>query len=317
MLIGNPPARALVPVLLLATLLGTPPGAAGETYHLFDTSRAGRPAAPGELARVAGAGDGALSAAPEDVGETAAQPSFGRLLREDLRRVFTSPARLHGRGWAATAVAVGGLAALMASETGDVDEEMPEGGAFERHVASTFEPFGAEGSFAVLGAFALVGAVRHDHHAEDVALDGAIASLIAGGLISPALKEIAGRNRPNDSADATDFQPFSGNASFPSGHATQAFAIASVIATEYPRPWVEVASYGSAALVGYARVLHDRHYVSDVLAGALIGTLVGHEVARHNQLRRGGRVAVLPWVSPHRSAGLALHLGFGGDHRHG
>ncbi len=322
-MIGSSSARVLVPAVLLFTVLATTPGVEGETYHLFD--RSGRPglAGPGEHGGFPGRGEPARRARPADpepdaaAARSAGHPSFGRLLVEDLHEVFTSPARLHGRGWGATALAVGGLAALMASETGDADVEMPEGGSFERNVASTFEPFGAEGSFAVLGAFAIVGAARHDRHAEDVALDGAIASLIAAGLIAPVLKEAVGRNRPNDSADATDFQPFSGNASFPSGHATQAFAIASVIATEYPRPWVEVASYGSAALVGYARVLHDRHYVSDVLAGALIGTLVGHEVARHNQLRRGERVAVMPWIAPHGGAGLALHVGFGADHRHG
>lgn len=307
-MIRTPSARTLVPALLVATFLGTTPGLEGETYHLFPAPEAALETSPVELAQAAGS---------EGETEASARPGFGRLLREDLKLVFTSPARLRGRGWTATAVAVGGIAALMGSETGDADVETPEGGSFERHVASTFEPLGAEGSFAVLGAFALAGAVGHDRHAEEVALDGAIASLIAAGLITPALKEAVGRSRPNDSADATDFHPFSGNASFPSGHATQAFAIASVIATEYPRPWVEVASYGSAALVGYARVLHDRHYVSDVLTGALIGTLVGRTVARHNELRRGERLAVLPWVGPHRSAGVALHLGFGGDHGRG
>jgi hypothetical protein len=302
------PAPALVPVLLLSTFLATTPGAEAETYHLFADSEAA-PAAPPE----AGARLSGLAEAPRaSAAQTPSRPTFGRLLREDLKQVFTSPARLRGRGWAATALAVGSLAAIMGSEKGDVDAEMPEGSSFERNLASTFEPLGAEGSFAVLGAFALAGAIGQDRHAEDVALDGAISSLIAGGLISPFLKESLGRHRPHDSASATDFQPFSGNASFPSGHTTQAFAIASVIATEYPRPWVEVASYGSAALVGYARVLHDRHYGSDVLAGALIGTLVGREVARHNELRRSEHVAVLPLVGPHRSAGLAVHLGFGG-----
>ncbi len=306
----RPSARALAAVLLLSTFLATTPGADAETYHLFTGSEPSRPARAVTAGRLGGLAGAPVPAAAS--AEAASRPSFGRLLREDLGRVFTSPARLRGRGWAATALAVGGLAALMGSEKGDVDAESPEGSSFERHVASAFEPLGAEASFAVLGAFALAGAVGHDRHAEDVAIDGAISSLIAAGLISPILKESVGRHRPHDSASATDFKPFSGNASFPSGHTTQAFAIASVIATEYPRPWVEVASYGSAALVGYARVLHDRHYGSDVLAGALIGTLVGREVARHNELRRGEHFAVLPLVGPHRSAGLALRLGFSG-----
>ena len=137
--------------------------------------------------------------------------------------------------------------------------------------------------------------------------DGAIASLIASGLITPALKEALGRSRPHQAASGTDFHPFGGRASFPSGHTTQAFAVASVIAGEYDSRWVDVAAYGSAALVGYARVLHDAHYLSDVAAGALVGTLVGRTVVRANSRRRGERVSVAPALGRDR-AGVAVDV---------
>jgi PAP2 superfamily len=271
---------------LLCAWLPCGPAAAAGSFHLFD------PATP-----VAVGGSGA----------TEHPTSLGPLFASDLRQVATSPARLGPRGWLATALVVGVLGARLAAERGDVDAEVPEGSAGQRQAAGFFEPLGETGSIAVLGGFLLGGAVGHDARAKEVAIDGAIASLIAGGLITPAIKGIAGRSRPHQAASGTDFHPFGGHASFPSGHTTQAFAVASVIATEYDRRWIAVAAYGSAALVGYARVLHDAHYLSDVVAGALVGTLVGRAVVRTNQRLRGERVTVAPALGRDR-AGVAVDV---------
>jgi membrane-associated phospholipid phosphatase len=79
---------------------------------------------------------------------------------------------------------------------------------------------------------------------------------------------------------------FGGDQSFPSGHATQAFAVASVIAESYDPMWVKLGSYGVASMVGYARMERNAHWASDVLAGALIGTFVGKTVVQFNKNRR-------------------------------
>jgi len=160
----------------------------------------------------------------------------------------------------------------------------------------------------VLGGFLAVGAARHDRRAIGVAEDGAIASILASGIVTPLVKELAGRSRPRQSESGTDFHPFSGHASFPSGHTTQAFAVASVIATEYRRPWIDLAAYGSAAMVGYARTLHDRHYLSDVVAGAAIGTLVGRSVVLFNHTLRNHEVAVVPALEPGGAAGVTVAI---------
>jgi len=238
-------------------------------------------------------------------------PSAPKLLIDDLDYVLHSPERLGWKGWASTAVVAGGLAVLMKNERGDVDHEpSSEGTTVARDVAKAFEPLGAEGSLGVLGAFWLAGAIGHDQRAHDVAVDGAIASVIAAGVVTPFLKESVGRSRPHQSASGTDFHPFSGKASFPSGHTTQAFALASVISSEYDSRWVSVAAYGSAALVGYARVLHDRHYVSDVIAGALVGTLVGRAVAAHNRKLRGFDLSLGPVVAPQGGVGFGVRFDF-------
>ncbi|MDE3057485.1 MAG: phosphatase PAP2 family protein [Bacteroidota bacterium] len=59
--------------------------------------------------------------------------------------------------------------------------------------------------------------------------------------------------------------------SFPSGHSTGAFAIATMLALRYPKPAVYIPAFAWAAIVGYGRIYFGLHYPSDVLAGALIG----------------------------------------------
>ncbi|HEX7078260.1 MAG TPA: phosphatase PAP2 family protein [Candidatus Eisenbacteria bacterium] len=92
----------------------------------------------------------------------------------------------------------------------------------------------------------------------------------AGATIAvTALKEVTRRERP----DGSD------RLSFPSGHATAAFAAATVVARERGGAigWL---AYGAAATAGYARVADRHHYLSDVVAGAILGRLIGRLVTR-------------------------------------
>jgi len=74
------------------------------------------------------------------------------------------------------------------------------------------------------------------------------------------------------------------DSSFPSNHATAAWAMASVIADEYPGWLSRTAVYGLATAVSLSRVLAEQHFPSDVLIGSATGWLIGHYVyrAHHN-----------------------------------
>ena len=65
------------------------------------------------------------------------------------------------------------------------------------------------------------------------------ASIIGPGLIGTSMKYAIGRVRPNTATRTFEFKPFSNNQSFPSGHASQAFAVATAIAENYPVWWVK------------------------------------------------------------------------------
>jgi hypothetical protein len=236
-------------------------------------------------------------------------PSYGRLLLGDLKDTLGAPAHWQARQWELFSLSIVGIGAVSLADGRVRDSERRNHSAFADDVARDFEPLGTGGAFGVLGAFYLESLVRQDDRARAVAEDGLAASLIAGGLITPAIKYVAGRNRPRDTARTYDFKLGSGRPSFPSGHATEAFAVASVVAYEYDSPWVKGLAYGSATLVGYARIHHQAHFLSDVTAGALIGTAVGRTVAARNHERRY-HLAFVPLAGPHQETGVGAVLAF-------
>jgi len=77
---------------------------------------------------------------------------------------------------------------------------------------------------------------------------------------------------------------FHGGTSFPSNHAALTWAFASVVAQEYPNPYVQIGAYGLATGVSLARVAAGQHFLSDVFVGGLIGYQVGRHIynKRHN-----------------------------------
>ena len=105
-------------------------------------------------------------------------------------------------------------------------------------------------------------------------------SAVTGGVIYSLCKWSVGRQRPVVLIDPFAFRPFrSGwaglfdepNLSFPSGHTCLAFATAACLGICVPR-WRPL-FYGLAAVVGIERVAENAHYLSDVIAGAGVGTL--------------------------------------------
>ena len=109
---------------------------------------------------------------------------------------------------------------------------------------------------------------------------GCVLSAAASGILVQIVKNLVGRPRPRMELPVhflsgpnldSDFH------SFPSGHTATSFALAAVLAWRFPRfGWL---FYLLAALVGYGRVLSGSHYLSDVIAGAFVGIMVGIPLA--------------------------------------
>lgn len=100
------------------------------------------------------------------------------------------------------------------------------------------------------------------------------ATVALSGLASSLIKNVLGRARPKlyEQFGPLEFQPFtfdSDYASFPSGHATTAGALAGVLAIMWPQARVPL--FLAAAWIASTRFLIGAHYVSDVVAGCLFG----------------------------------------------
>jgi membrane-associated phospholipid phosphatase len=137
------------------------------------------------------------------------------------------------------------------------------------------------GSALALGALTgqLIG--RKEWAGSALRIGGGVAAAAAA---SGVLKLAVGRSRPNESpGDADELSPFSGHSSFPSGHTTVAFAFAAGLDAESSAAWVSWVAYPAAALVGWSRLRDNRHWASDVAAGAILGTLVGRRVVQFEQ----------------------------------
>lgn len=239
--------------------------------------------------------DGESQGPDKPIEEKAPQPGkvenvisaeYGKLLLSDAGHVLSAPFRWNGNDWLLAGAGISAIVVTMAVADTEIENEISEHRVgFNDGFAKALQPFGAEWSLAVLGGFEAAGLIFKDDNARATAQDGLAASIIASGLIATPLKYIFGRNRPNKNS-GHGFAPFSGGDSFPSGHTTQAFAVASVIAEHYDSFWAKAAVYGIASAVGYSRIERKDHWASDVLAGALLGTLVGRAIARFNKNKR-------------------------------
>jgi membrane-associated phospholipid phosphatase len=97
------------------------------------------------------------------------------------------------------------------------------------------------------------------------------ATLAFTGAVGMAGKLLVGRPRPGDSGDADGYVPFSGQAAMPSGHTAMAFAFATALSDDIHRPWATVGLYTLATGVGWSRMNDNRHWLTDVAAGAALG----------------------------------------------
>lgn len=125
---------------------------------------------------------------------------------------------------------------------------------------------------------------------------------VLGGL---ALKHALGRARPDSpGASPGDFFSVNGNrsdSSMPSIHTAAMWGAVTPFAKEYDQPWL----YGVAALTNFARVAKNRHWVSDTVAGSLLGYGLGTLAWRWN--RRGSGVTSSFFVHPR---GVVLNLNY-------
>lgn len=221
-----------------------------------------------------------------------------KLIWADAVETATVPLQWDQRDWRNFGLIGGGLVLGMAALDKPIRDAAQRG---RSHSSDQFfqriERFGTKQyGLPVLAGFYAYGLAADDYESKTVALDGLSASLISA-LVTSSIKGVVGRARPNTGKGPHDFHRGQGDYSFPSGHATGAFTFASVIAAHYDSIWVDSTAYGIASLVALARVRLDAHWTSDVVAGGLIGGLIGHHLVNFNRELRAKRTSLTPTIS--------------------
>ena len=163
-----------------------------------------------------------------------------------------------------------------------------------RTVGKYITNFGGLYEAVTLAAFGTYGIIAKSEKVKTTTLL-ATQAVITSFLVESVIKTITGRTRPNYYSSNVEAEPtFKGpfgnlskdangkrsNSSFPSGHTTAAFAAATVFAVEYRnKPYIPIIAYSIASLVGISRITENKHWATDVFAGAALGYLTGRQVS--------------------------------------
>lgn len=227
----------------------------------------------------------------------------------DTEKILTSPMRWDDRDWYTAALVVSVTAGLYA-----YDQDLKEWFQKQRNrttddLTGIFTPFG-NGLYTLpaVGFVYLYGAVQESEKAKRIGLLGAESIVLAGAFTS-VIKMAGHRHRPDtgERYNRWDGPGFStDNLSFPSGHASTAFALATVVAEESEIPSVAFTAYGIASLVALSRLNDNVHWSSDAFFGATLGHFTARAVLRFHQ-KKNSTVALLPDVNGDRYGILMVY----------
>lgn len=140
-----------------------------------------------------------------------------------------------------------------------------------------FNKYSVIGVFSVAGGLYLHGQIFKNDRNRDLGVKLGSA-LIYSTTVTTLLKLVTGRERPTISESNSNFDLFQtswDNTSFPSGHATAAFAFASVMALSTDNEIEKAAYWTIAGVMALERIYNSHHWLSDVVLGSAIGYFTG------------------------------------------
>jgi hypothetical protein len=218
------------------------------------------------------------SAASDDPGDRKqpAQPGrvhggIGRVLR-DQKEIYRAPFQRSNFKW--DAIVLAGTGALLATDR-RIERHLPGGNV---DIYGNFSNISLGGTAAALALSWGYGIKTHNEHLKEMgSLE--VEALINTFLIYTPMQFVAGRERPGEGNGYGDFwRHHNVDTSFPAGHVMFTIAMASVVAHEYPKPWVQALAYGAAAAVMGGRLLGRDHWSSDVFVGSALGYFIGSRI---------------------------------------
>ena len=191
---------------------------------------------------------------------------------QDQKEIYLAPLQRSNLGWDVLLLA--GTGALIATDR-RIERHLPGGNVNIYTNVSNVALGGTAGTLAILWGYGLK--THNEHLKETGSLE--IEALVNTFLVYAPMQFIAGRQRPGEGNGYGDFgRHHMINTSFPAGHPMFTMAMATVLAHEYPKPWVKILAYGATAAVMTGRLLGRDHWSSDVFVGPALGYLIGSHI---------------------------------------
>jgi len=224
--------------------------------------------------------------------------SYFILLGSDLKQEFTAPFHFSLKDWRTVgAVAlVGGTLFLIDEPTQRYALRVRDSSATIRNVSKYVTRFGGPYEAYILAGLGAYGFIFNNEKIKTTTLL-ATQAYITGAAMESFLKLLSGRQRPyyynpreieaepkfnGPLSSGKDIYGHKINSSFPSGHTTVAFAVATVFAMEYKdRPLIPLISYSAATLIGLSRITENKHWITDVFFGGVLGYFTGRLVVNN------------------------------------
>lgn len=231
----------------------------------------------------------------------------------DFKNIVTSPARWETSDWI-TATLVAGIGVGLYDNDTKIQKWVSD------HKTSATNKIGDDITLVghgvltipVVGGLYLYGQVAGDGKATETALLS-VESFILTGVFVQVLKRTCGRHRPytGDPYNTWDGPSLSSSKdSFPSGHASSAFAVATVIAEEYDNYIVPPLAYTVATITALNRVSHNAHWSSDIFIGSAIGYFTGKAIVASHAGGKQSRVSVAPMIDDAGGLGMVVTYKF-------
>jgi membrane-associated phospholipid phosphatase len=207
------------------------------------------------------------TSAPNEPHQGLAKRSAVRI-GQDQKRLYLAPFKPHNYKW--DAVVLIGTGAFLAADR-HIENNIPKSHFTLYQDTSDIAIAGLATSLAGVWLYGIKTEHRHARETGELELE----TLVNTFLIYTPMQLIFGRQRPGEGNGNGDFfKHHAVNTSFPGGHAMFTWAMASVLADEYPKPWARVLSYGAAFTVTFTRFMARDHWSSDMFLGTGLGLAI-------------------------------------------
>ena len=192
-----------------------------------------------------------------------------RRIGQDQKLLFKGPFEKHNLKW--DFIILAGTGAFLAADR-HIENNVSHSNFKIYQGISDAALGGLAGSLATIYLYGAKTEHRHARETGEIELE----TLVNTFIIYAPMQLIAGRQRPDEGNNHGDFLKHHAlNTSFPGGHAMFTWAMASVLADEYPKPWARALSYGAAFTVTFTRFMARDHWASDMFLGTALGIAIG------------------------------------------